>query len=174
LVALLKSDYARSEPMVQSTDMFPATEAAKSDPIPATDRRTMSAVGMSSRNVPDEQPGESFGELIVEVGRAEGRVVVRLRGDLDVHSAPRLRRTLADLIEGQGNLVVVVDLAGLDFLDAVGLGVLVRAGRDLQSRGGEIVFRAPSRAICRVFHITGLDNSFTITGVAGSYNSMIG
>jgi hypothetical protein len=88
--------------MVQSTDMFPATEAAKSDPIPATDRRTMSAVGMSSRNVPDEQPGASFGGLAIEVGRAEGRVVVRVRGDLDVHSAPRLRRTLADLIGGQG------------------------------------------------------------------------
>jgi hypothetical protein len=87
--------------MVQSTDLFPGTEAAKDLLLP-TDRRTMSSVVMSSGNVPDEQPGESFGELIVEVGRAEGRVVVRLRGDLDVHSAPRLRRTLADLIGGQG------------------------------------------------------------------------
>ena len=40
-----------------------------------------------------------------------GKVVVTVDGELDVESCQRLEAVLIDLIEGQGNLAVAVDLA---------------------------------------------------------------
>ncbi len=45
------------------------------------------------------------------IGRALGTVVVTVRGELDAAAIARLERVLTDLIEGQGNLTVAVDLS---------------------------------------------------------------
>jgi hypothetical protein len=44
------------------------------------------------------------------IGRAFGTVVVTVRGDLDAAALGRLDGVLTDLIAGQGNLAVSVDL----------------------------------------------------------------
>jgi hypothetical protein len=46
----------------------------------------------------------------VVIGRFQGTVVVTVHGELDVPGVSLLDRTLCDLIDGQGNVSVVVDL----------------------------------------------------------------
>jgi len=58
----------------------------------------------------------------VTVHREDDWTLVRLSGDLDFESAPRLAEMLA-LIDGP----LVVDCTGLIFVDTAGLRVLVRA-----------------------------------------------
>ena len=57
-------------------------------------------------------------DLEIRVSRIGSRIVTVVAGDLDVHTAPALGRLLADLIDGQGNLFVDVNLSRVGFLDA--------------------------------------------------------
>jgi hypothetical protein len=50
--------------------------------------------------------------------------VVEVSGDLDVYSVPRFHNALLDLHES-GRIRVIVDMTELDFMDSVGLGVLI-------------------------------------------------
>lgn len=85
-----------------------------------------------------------------------------LHGELDLATAPHLRETLADLIDGQGNLSMIIDLANLGFIDCSGLAVLVGALRRMQDRGGEIALRDPNPTASKLFAITGIDKAFPI------------
>jgi anti-sigma B factor antagonist len=52
---------------------------------------------------------------------------------------------------------IVVDLAGVSFLDSTALGILVRAVREVDGRGGEIRIVLPGGTARRIFEITTLD-----------------
>jgi anti-sigma B factor antagonist len=52
---------------------------------------------------------------------------------------------------------IVVDLAGVSFLDSTALGILVRTVREVGGRGGEIRIVLPDGTARRIFEITTLD-----------------
>ncbi len=81
--------------------------------------------------------------------------VLVLRGSLDIDTAPVLKANLATLVERRSPRIVV-DCAGLDFCDSMGVGVLVTAhGRALE-RGGWVRLAAPSSFLRRLFDTLGL------------------
>ncbi len=79
----------------------------------------------------------------VDVGRTLGAVVVTVEGELTLETSSALADNLSDLIDGQGNLFVVVDLRSATVADARGLDVLVAARRSLEDRGGRFLLSAP-------------------------------
>ena len=124
--------------------------------------RRMTMLRESVAGDPREPGVPPPGSLRADAHRAGGQVVVRLRGELDVYSAPTLRRTLADINVRDG-VKVALDVAELTFMDAAGLGALLAARRDVLARGGDMVLHAPSPAVSRVLRITGVANRFTIS-----------
>jgi anti-sigma B factor antagonist len=100
---------------------------------------------------------ELFG---VEVTQGDGEVVVAVRGEVDLVTAPALWESLVDVIGDTDRLVV--DLSATEFIDSTGLGVLVRALKRLRHRGGELVLRAPRPNARKVLHVTSLDRVMTI------------
>jgi anti-sigma B factor antagonist len=96
--------------------------------------------------------------LRILVDHTDECTFLRLTGDLDSISAPRLRAVLGELIGTD----VVVDLSGLEFIDSSGLGVLVGALKRFDASGHRLRLRAPTSAIRRVFSITGLDQAFIV------------
>ena len=86
---------------------------------------------------------------------------IELYGELDLAGATLAsehleRATASDARE------VVIDLAGLDFIDSAGLGVLVRA--NAEGRGSaRLRFLRPSGAVARVITLTGLDQVLPFT-----------
>jgi anti-sigma B factor antagonist len=90
-------------------------------------------------------------------------MVVHLQGEVDLASAPQLRRGIYELID-QGNNQIAVDLSGVDFMDSTGLGVLIGSLKRLREAGGSMVLAGIRPAVSRVFEITGLDRIFTIHG----------
>lgn len=76
--------------------------------------------------------------LRVDIGRTDEAVVVRLAGTLDGPSSFGLAQVLADLIDGQGNLHVEVDLTELDEFDSPGLAVLMAARRRMRRHRGRL------------------------------------
>jgi anti-sigma B factor antagonist len=89
------------------------------------------------------------------------RTVVRLEGELDAYTAPRLVACFDDLV-AQGVRHLAVDLSGVSFVDSTGLGVLVSAYNRAEQRDGTVVLVAPDPRVSRVLEMTSLDRVFTV------------
>lgn len=81
-------------------------------------------------------------------------VVVRVRGELDLHTAPVLHHALLEACSSADH--VVVDLAEVTFMDCAALHSVVAARRRLRSRGGELVVRSAAGRCLRLLAVTGL------------------
>jgi anti-anti-sigma factor len=95
--------------------------------------------------------------LSLDVRRDGDSTTVLAEGEIDKATAPLLRDCLTEL---RGD--VVLDLAALEFLDSTGLGVLIRANRNLEETGGTLRVRDPQPQVRRVLDITGLGEWLTI------------
>lgn len=97
--------------------------------------------------------------LRVEVSRRGGTLTVALAGELDLATADGLRRRLVELAAGDpAPQRVVLDLAGLEFLDASGISALLAGSRAVARRGGRLVLRSPSRLVRRVVRVLDLEH----------------
>lgn len=100
-------------------------------------------------------------ELTVN-SRQEGEyTVIFVSGEIDVYTAPRLRERLNELVAG-GRYHLIVDLAGVEFLDSTGLGVLVGGLKRVRSHDGALRLVCTQEKILKVFRITGLTKVFPI------------
>lgn len=81
--------------------------------------------------------------------------VLILRGSLDIDTAASLKANLNRLVERPAPHVVV-DLAGLDFCDSMGVGVLVTAHGRAMEKGGWVRLAAPSGFLRRLLNTLGL------------------
>jgi anti-sigma B factor antagonist len=97
-------------------------------------------------------------EFGVDITVDGGDLIVTVRGELDVLTAPLLWERMEPALPGvTGKLVF--DFAGLGFIDSMGLGVIVRAQSRLRGEAPErqIIVRHLNAHARKVFEITGLD-----------------
>jgi anti-sigma B factor antagonist len=84
-----------------------------------------------------------------------------LTGRLDVSSVADVRAALHDAIDcGTGDLVV--DLSGVELIDATGLGVLLGADRRAKQQGRRIVLRDAAPRVRRILRVTRLQRVLTL------------
>jgi len=99
----------------------------------------------------------------IEIDVLDSGVLVRARGELDLASAPRLRQAMLDVLAGRNDAFnITLDMSGIEFVDSSGLGVLVAVLKRLRFVGGDLVIRAPSPNLRKLFGLTGLDKVFTV------------
>jgi anti-sigma B factor antagonist len=115
----------------------------------------MQAVEQNSSDTPD-----AVGFMIARRELAHDTAVLTIEGDLDLASAPSLKWALSD-VQSSGSKHIVVDLAGVSFIDSTALGVLVGAQRALDP-GAHLAIAVTNEAVVRVFELTGLDGMFEI------------
>lgn len=87
--------------------------------------------------------------------------LIELEGEVDVYTAPDLKRQMISLLE-EGRSEMVVDLTKVEYLDSTALGVLIGGLKRVREREGNLSLICPSPRIRRVFEITGLDKIFDI------------
>jgi len=97
-------------------------------------------------------------DLRLRTHESEGAVVVEVRGEVELHSAPQLREELHRVCSG--GACVVVDLTGVNFIDSTGLGVLI-GGLKRARETGSFSIVCPQSRVRRIFEITGLMQVFT-------------
>lgn len=85
--------------------------------------------------------------------------VVRVAGEVDVYTAPELNDAINEAIES-GARDVVVDLAGVDYMDSSGFGTLLGAAKRVKPKGGSISLVGCGEAIRRMLKVTRLDTTF--------------
>ncbi len=95
--------------------------------------------------------------LPLAVERSGPETVVTVRGELDLSVAPELERVLTDRSPDGG---LVVDLRGLSFIDASGLGVLLRAATRARSDGTPLQL-IPGARVWRLLELCALERRFT-------------
>ena len=91
---------------------------------------------MRTRDMRIEAAGTSDSDVsfTLRVSKRRGRRVVQIGGELDIATRNRARRACLD---GRAK-DVVVDMAGMTFMDCCGYGGLVAAREALQADGGSL------------------------------------
>ena len=92
----------------------------------------------------------------LDFSRRGRSVTVAVRGDVDGASSPVLRGLLLDIVDGQGNLSVALDLSEMTFIDSAGLALLLEMHGRAVERGGTFVLRNPRPSTTKVFEMVGL------------------
>jgi anti-anti-sigma factor len=109
------------------------------------------------------------GVLVISVNMStrdlRGHVVVVLRGELDVTDAVAVAAALA-VIAARGS-EVIVDLAGLDFIDSSGVAALAHGRKLARKAGGDLLLAAPQRQVLRILALTRLIDVFPIHASVG-------
>jgi anti-anti-sigma factor len=93
----------------------------------------------------------------VDVRAADTELKVELVGELDVSTAPELRRYLDQIVAADGD--VLVDCCELTFADSSGLDTLIRMAKTLRGQGRRLVLtnvRPIVRRAIEVLQITDL------------------
>src|SRR4051794_12635690 len=148
---------------------YPETDA----PIPQCSGFLLG--GIDSRVVP-ANPGSTAADVLSHWSRtvslvdlratvghdSDGVIVLSLRGEVDIESAPLINR-LVDSTIGEGEPRVVIDLSEVTFLDSRGIRALLRAHRSAVQRGSQLIVRSPSKPALEVLVITGCDEVLNLT-----------
>src|SRR5690625_578185 len=93
--------------------------------------------------------------LTIDVVEEGDNVIVRLDGELDVYTAPKLKRKLLPLTEKAGNKVEI-ELQKTSYLDSTGLGVFISAYKSANQHNSQLKFVHLQSRVLRLFKVTGL------------------
>lgn len=98
---------------------------------------------------------------IEDESTGSGCSVLALYGEADQYVSEELRDRLATAA-GDGPATLVLDLAGVTFVDSMTLGVLLGALKRVRAGGGQLRLVVPRNDVRRVFEMTLLDRVFAL------------
>ena len=90
---------------------------------------------------------------------ANGYQIVSVTGELDIATAEQAYSYISEVIDGRP-APVTVDLSGLTFCDASGLGVLARIARHAREAGRQLMLTSARPSLLKIMRLTGLDRAF--------------
>ena len=99
-------------------------------------------------------PAQLACDCRVTPGVCDGVAVLHVQGELVAGSAGVLR---AELAEAVGAPRVLLELSGVTWLDAVGLGALIGAVRTIHEAGGQVALGAAPRPVDTLLRSAGMD-----------------
>jgi anti-sigma B factor antagonist len=97
---------------------------------------------------------------VMSTSSYDGYTVVALRGELDVADAAAVAAGIARIAACEPG--IIVDLAGLSFIDCSGVAALEHAREQARQAGGGLVLAAPHRNVTRVLAILRLPDAFSV------------
>lgn len=99
--------------------------------------------------------------------RKMGRcLVVRLAGELDLHTAAEFREAVERRLDADESLTnLVLNLNRVDFVDSSGLGAILGRYKRISQRGGQVYLVRVGPRVRRIFELSGL---FKILAEAGT------
>lgn len=103
-------------------------------------------------------------DIKIEVREVNNLPLIKVSGEVDVYTAPKLKSRILDLIDN-GKYTMIIDLNDVDFMDSSGLGVLVGGLKRVGPHKGSIKLVCNRPNILKIFKITGLNKVFEIFDV---------
>jgi anti-sigma B factor antagonist len=99
--------------------------------------------------------------ITIDVKDLDSNVQVKVKGEIDAYTAPKLRESLFPLSE-QENVKMTVDLSQVTYMDSTGLGVFVGLFKNVRAYNGDFAIEGLSDRLKRLFDITGLGDIINI------------
>lgn len=97
----------------------------------------------------------------LQVTTFENVTVIKIAGRIDSHSVQRLRQQLS-LNTGGQEKNIVLDLAGVDFIDSSGLAAIVHGMKQCRASGGDLRLCKTPQTVRMVLELTRLDKALDI------------
>ncbi len=97
----------------------------------------------------------------VKKNQNEGYTKFSIIGELDASSSIQMDDALKQALE-DGDVQMLIDCSGLEYISSAGLGVFVSNIEDIKSKNGSLVFCDVNEEILSVFQVLGLDKIVTI------------
>lgn len=94
--------------------------------------------------------------LSVEVTDSRNVLVVRLTGELDHHTAEKVRNRIDEKLMTGLYTNLIFNLSGLIFMDSSGLGVLLGRYKRVSQLGGNMILCAVNPSVYRLMELAGL------------------
>ncbi len=94
-------------------------------------------------------------ELSSRMG-ADGYQIISVTGELDIATAEKAYAYISEVIDSW-QVPVTVDLSGLTFCDASGLGVLAKVARHARQAGRQLKLTSARPPLLKIMRMTGLD-----------------
>jgi anti-sigma B factor antagonist len=94
--------------------------------------------------------------LLFRYGLDDGIAVVRVTGEVDVATCGLLRDRLLRIVTDEDFRGLVVNLAGVQFMDSTGIGVLVGVWHRVAATTASLALAAPAPQVRRVLDTAGL------------------
>lgn len=117
---------------------------------------------------------DASGPVEVTTRQERGVTVVQVVGEVDLYSSPRMREAiLAGL--SRKSPKVVVDLAGVSYMDSSGIATLVEALQLTRKHSGRLIVAALSERVREIFELARLESVFEFApNVADALKSAAG
>jgi anti-anti-sigma factor len=95
---------------------------------------------------------------MADIDSADG--VLSMSGELDLSTADALTDQGRDAVEHCDGAALLLDLSGVEFIDATGVGALVAIRNAALDHGIDVAVRHPSRSVTRLLTLTDLIDVF--------------
>lgn len=89
--------------------------------------------------------------------------MIHLDGELDHHSAGKLREDIDAELSKYGYSNCVLDMSGVSFMDSSGLGVILGRYRLITEQGGKLSLRNPNKSVDRILKMSGIYSIVEVT-----------
>jgi anti-sigma B factor antagonist len=99
--------------------------------------------------------------LQIEKSQLDDAVILKIDGELDVHTGPELRQEIQSQLGAQPKMLIV-DLNGVGMVDSTGLGVLIGGCRRAKDAGTDLRVVCDNTRVKRILDISGLSRLFRI------------
>ena len=96
--------------------------------------------------------------------RRRGSCILRLTGPLVRGNGRRLLRASVDQVLGNGTRRLVLDLTKVAYLDAAGIGEIIRCDRRVKARGARMAIACPSRKVGEILDLAGVADRLPLAG----------
>lgn len=98
----------------------------------------------------------------LDIDVASGVMRVRLPGEIDHHSAVRVRRLIDEAIGAYRPKELRLDACEVAFMDSSGLGLLMGRLALMRKLGGRLVLCHPTTSVLRIVRLAGMDRMIAI------------
>jgi anti-sigma B factor antagonist len=87
--------------------------------------------------------------------------LITITGELDIAATPELSTVMLMAARSPGPLVVL-DLAGVEFIDSTALGTLLKAGNEVEASGKRLRVVCAGGPVRKLLELTNLTNRFQL------------
>ncbi len=101
----------------------------------------------------------------VKIELENGVMTAYVIGEIDHHTAKMIRETIDPRVESARPRLLIIDFAGVGFMDSSGIGLIMGRFKLMRSIGGNMMVTNPTPYVTKMMRLAGLDRLSVIQSV---------